>query len=340
VIEIDGAHGEGGGQIVRTASTLALLTGQPCRIRNIRQRRREPGLRTQHALGLRALADLCGARLEGANLGSSVVELWPGPLSGRTLTVRIPTAGSITLMLQTLLPLALAAKPGVALQFDGGATDTRFSPTLDYFRHVMLWFLRRMGVEPQITVSRRGYYPKGGAQMAVTVTPGTLAPLTLTARGRPESLTLFSSASRGLKGRRVAERQAEAATAVLAPMHMPLTAGIDYASSRSAGSALCIVAGFTNTVLGADSLGAPGKTAEQVGEEAAIALTEDLATDGCLDRHMVDQILIYMALATAESTVRVARITSHCVTNMWVIEHFLGGRFEVRDQFIRWIRSR
>jgi len=112
VIEIDGSYDEGGGQIVRTASTLALLTGVPCRILNIRQRRREPGLRLQHLLGLRALAELCEARLKGDQIGSSVIELFPGKIAGRNLNIKIPTAGSISLILQSLMPVALAASAG------------------------------------------------------------------------------------------------------------------------------------------------------------------------------------------------------------------------------------
>jgi len=282
------------------------------------------------------LAELCEARLKGDQVGSSVIELFPGKIAGRNLNIKIPTAGSISLILQSLMPVALAASPGVTINFDGGSTDTPFSPTLDYFRHVLLWFLKLMGIDLQIAVSRRGYYPKGGAQVAVAIKPALPKCLTITERGAPKGIALISSASSSLKARRVAERQIEAALATIEPLRMKVETSVDYASSISAGSALCIVAQFENTVVGSDSLGARGKMAEQVGREVATAIMEELASNGCLDRHMADQLLVYMALAGPGSCVSVSEITTHCRTNMRVIEQFLNGRFEVRHNFIRW----
>ncbi len=337
VIEIDGSHGEGGGQIVRTACSLAALTGKPCRIFNIRERRRKPGLMLQHLLAIRALAELCDASLAGDSIGSRELAFEPRRFASRELITRITTAGSITLILQAVIPASLVAPNPITIRFEGGATDTAMSPTLDYFRNVFLWFLRRMGVRVEINVSRRGYYPRGGAELGVEIAPARLAPLDLIERGPLRAVRVFSHAAGVLKARRVAERQARAALEVLGPLGVAPQVNLDYASSLAAGSATCVVAEFANTVIGADALGAAGKPAEQVGREAAVGLMGEVAAPACLDRHMADQILPYMALAGENGRVTVSEVTEHCRTNMWVIEKFLIGYFEVTRNLIGWI---
>ncbi len=175
VVEIDGSFGEGGGQIVRTAASLAVLTARPLRIFNIRQGRREPGLRLQHLHGLRALAELCGGTLSGDEVGSRELSFIPGRASARDLRVAIPTAGSITLVLQSLIPAALRWPEPITIRFEGGGTDTAMSPTLDYLRHVLLRFLERMGARVEIAVVRRGYYPRGGAEMSAAIAPARMS---------------------------------------------------------------------------------------------------------------------------------------------------------------------
>lgn len=336
MIEIDGAHGEGGGQIVRTAACLAALTGKSCRIFDIRQGRRQPGLRLQHTLAVRALAEFSRAGLKGDRVGSRELEFRPGNFLVQNLRIPIATAASITLMLQALMPAALSAPRPVTIVFDGGATDTAFSPTLDYFRHVFLWFMRAMGVDPRIDVARRGYYPPGGARVTATIEPARPRPLRLTSRGALRAVTIFSSAAEILGARDVAQRQAASAAGVLAHLAVPIETRIGYEPSLSAGSSLCAVARFENALAGADALGARGKTAEQVGTEAAGGLLRELAAPGCLDRHMADQILPYLAIAAGGSEVSVCELTEHCRTNMWVIERFIAGRFEVHENLIRW----
>ncbi len=336
VVEIDGSFGEGGGQIVRTASSLAVVTATPCRIFNIRQGRREPGLRLQHLHGLRALAELCGGVFSGDEVGSRELAFSPGHAGVRELRVAIPTAGSITLVLQSLIPAALRFTEPVTVRFEGGGTDTAMSPTLDYLRHVLLWIVSRMGIAPQIEVARRGYYPRGGAEILVRIIPSRLGAINAVERGALRRVSIVSSAAAVLRARRVAERQIEGATEALGALPLAPDSAIDYSPSRSAGSAVCVVAEFENTVVGADGLGARGKRAEEVGREAAQAFLREFESTACLDRHMADQILPYMALADGESAVTVSEITAHCRTNMWVIERFMPGRFEVNGNLIRW----
>jgi RNA 3'-terminal phosphate cyclase (GTP) len=336
VIEIDGSYGEGGGQIVRTACSLAVLTHSDVRIFNIRLSRPAPGLRPQHLLGVTALAEFSGGHLGGASVGSTELLLRPGRVSTGDLHLKLATAGSIPLILQTLIPASLNRSESVTVGFDGGATDTPFAPPLDYLSHVFLWFLERMGIGVEIAISRRGYYPKGGARLSARIRPARPTPLSLLDRGKLTTISLISQASESLKMRRVAERQLDGALNVPGLQSLPRECRSDYAPSISPGSSMCIAAHFDNAALGASCLGAPGKRAEEVGREAAQALLAEIESGACLDRHMADQILLYLALAGGQGPVTVAKITTHCKTNMWVIEKFLPGRFQVEGNLIRW----
>lgn len=336
MVEVDGAYGEGGGQIVRTACALAARTRQACRITNIRQARRAPGLRLQHVLAVRALRDLCRGSVIGDRIGSRELTFHPGAIAARGISVAIDTAASIPLIAQCLLPDLISAPGPLRLTFAGGATDTAFAPPYDYFRGVFLWFLQRIGIHVNVEAGRRGFYPAGGAQVSIKVTPAKPNRLILTERGQLKGIRLLSAASTLLKQRKVAERQVEGALRLLDAAPIAPEAVIEYVPSISPGSALCIIAEFERTVLAATALGARGKMAEQVGWEAAQRFVIELNSSGCLDCHMADQILPYMALAENSGCVTVSEITEHCRTNMWVIERFIDGKFEVQAQSIRW----
>ena len=176
MIEIDGSFGSGGGQILRTACALATVTKKPCHIFNIRAKRPKPGLMPQHLLGLQALTQLCKGRLEGDELGSEEIKFYPGEIYKDQIVVNIPTAGSITLILQALITPALFAPSTVKISFAGGATDTFFSPTIDHFRYVFLKIIEMMGAKVEINILRRGHYPEGGAKVEAKVSLLKLAP--------------------------------------------------------------------------------------------------------------------------------------------------------------------
>lgn len=336
VIEIDGAYGEGGGQIVRTACSLAALMRQPCHIINVRQARREPGLRLQHLLALQALRQLCGGSLIGDKVGSRDLTFRPGEVLARDISVRISTAASLTLIIQCLIPALLSAPRPVRVAFSGGATDTTFAPPLDYLRYVFLRLLRTLGIDVNVETVRRGYYPVGGAEVIIEIWPAKPQAIDVSTRGLLKRINLISSAAAILRRRRVAERQLEGALPLLRSLPLVPEGGTEYTPSVSAGSALCIVAEFERTILGASALGARSKPAERVGTEAAEQFLTEFNSNGCLDHCMGDQILPYMALAGRRSSVTVSKITEHCRTNIWVIEQFIEGKFEVQPERIRW----
>jgi len=337
MIEIDGATLEGGGQLMRTAVALAAVTKKPCRVFNIRKNRPKSGLMPQHLLGIQALAQLCKGRLEGDYLGSEEIKFYPGQTYRERISINIPTAGSITLVLQALIPPALFASTPIKISFDGGATDTFFSPTIDHFRYVFLKILEKMEAKVEINILRRGYYPEGGAKIEVTVFSPNLKTLNLTERSSLKKILVISGASNVLKDKKVAERQIAGVREILGKLKLPMEEKIEYYDTRCPGSQICLVAEFENTVIGTDNLGKLGKRAEDVGKEAALELLKEQKSGACLDKHLADQILPFIALASGKSQVTVSEITNHCQTNIWAIEKFIEGKFEIKDNLISWV---
>jgi RNA 3'-phosphate cyclase len=334
MIEIDGSTYEGGGQILRTACALSTVTQKPCRVFNIRKNRPKPGLMHQHLWGIKALAELCSGRLEGAELGSREIKFYPGQTYRDRILVKIPTAGSITLVLQTLIPPALTAPQPIKISFEGGATDTFFSPTIDYFQYVFLKVLEKMGSKIGINIQKRGYYPEGGAKVEVKTTPSKLKNLNLTERGKLKKILTISGASEFLKNKKVAERQLQGVREILGKLKLPVEEKVEYHQTQSHGSQICLVADFENTVIGTDNLGKLGKRAEDVGREAALELLKEQKTEACLDKHLSDQILPYLALAPGKSRITTSGITKHAQTNIWVIEKFIDRKFKIDGNLI------
>jgi len=346
MIEIDGSYLEGGGEILRTANALSVITKKDCHIFNIRKKRPKPGLRPQHLLGIQALAKLCNGRLEGDVLGSKEIKFYPGASYRNFIPINIPSAGSITLVLQTLVLPALFAPEPIKIIFNGGATDTFFSPTIDYFQYVFLRILKKIlypimngsgEAKIEINIIKRGYYPEGGAKVEVKVFPAKLKKLNLLERGKLQKILVISGASEFLKNKKVAERQIAGVREILGRLKLPVKEKIEYYKTQCPGSQICLIAEFKNTIIGTDNLGKLGKRAEDVGKEAAIALLKEQKSQACLDKHLADQILPFLALVSEKSNVTVSEITNHCKTNIWATEKFLDGNFEIKENLIKWL---
>ena len=355
MFDVDGSYLEGGGQILRTTCALSAITKKPCHIFNIRKGREKPGLMPQHLLGIQALAQLCNGSLEGDFLDSEEIKFYPGETYRDRVSVNIQTAGSITLVLQTLILPSLFVPSPIRMTFNGGATDTFFSPTIDYFRYAFLKILEKMTeVRPrgpskvggwgegcslaiETNIIRRGYYPEGGAKVEVTVRQTKLKNLNLTERGSLKKIMIISGASEFLKSKKVAERQLMGVREVLGKLKLPVEEKVEYDPTQCPGSQICLIAEFENTIIGTDNLGKLGKRAEDVGKEAALELLKEEKTNACLDKHLADQILPYIALAKGKSQFTVSKITNHFKTNIWVIEKFLEGTFKIEGNLIKWL---
>jgi RNA 3'-terminal phosphate cyclase (GTP) len=322
MIEIDGSYGRGGGQILRTSIALSAITEKPFKISNIRSGK---GLKAQHLTGIEAVKKITNGKLKNAILGSKEIEFIPGKIKSGEYKFDVGTAGSISLVLQALVPACIHADGEIILEITGG-THVKWSPTANYFQHVFCDFLDKMGIPIYIEILKYGFYPKGGGKIRVSIEPSKLKPLNLTERGKLLKNHVWSIATENLKKRNVAERQLEAAKKYFEFENE----NVEYVKSLSTGSSIHIHSHFENCKLGCNTLGELGKPAEKVGEECAILLKKQLDTNSCLDRWMADQILPFLALTCGK--VSVAEITNHCLTNIWVIEKFLPVKFTVNGK--------
>jgi RNA 3'-phosphate cyclase len=202
---------------------------------------------------------------------------------------------------------------------------------MDYFRFVFLKVLETMGVKTEIKILKRGYYPEGGAKTEAIIFPSKIKKLNLVERGLFKKIMVISGASDFLKPKKVAERQIFGVKEILGKLKLPFEEKIEYYDTRCPGSQIFLATEFENTIIGADNLGKLGKRAEDVGKETALGLLKEEKSGACLDKHSADQILPYLALAEGKSEVSVSEITNHCKTNMWVIEKFFEGKFEIKD---------
>lgn len=342
LVQLDGTYGEGGGSLVRTALAVSTLTGKGFSVTNIRKERSQPGLKAQHLHGILALQKICNAEVEGATLGSTNITYIPGSIKGGIYSVDIGTAGSMTLVLQSLLLPCCFADAPVQLELCGG-TDVSWSPTFDYFYHVCLpYYARFAAIECKLL--QRGFYPKGGGKLFVYVVPRhtrkdfstfedflhtlkqNYQPFDLTSPLQPRMIQGSSLASTLLQPAQVAERQASAAQAFLEKnLSIPVTFQISYHQTHSPGSSITLWTESQDGILGrlgSDALGKPQKPAEEVGEDAARQLFYELEAKAGVDAHLADQLLAIMALLPG-SKLKTSSITKHVITNSYVLEQFL-----------------
>ena len=192
-------------------------------------------------------------------------------------------------------------------------------------------------ISVNLNIKRRGYYPQGGAEIIAKIEPSKLRTIHLLKKKGVKEITIKSGAAKQLQDKNVAHRQVSGAKKVL-PDQLPIKEEENYHDTKCPGSHISLTADFSNAIIGTDNIVKLKKKAEKVGKEAALELLEQQKSDGCLDKHMADQILIYMALA-GNSKVTVSEITDHCKTNAWLIEKFLDGEFEIKDNKIKWEKA-
>lgn len=334
MIEIDGSIGEGGGQILRTSLSLACLTGRPIRIYNIRAERKTPGLKPQHLMSVTAAARVTHGEVRGATLGSGEVIFRPGPLSGGSFTFDVAaikaSAGSTGLIFQTIvLPLGFAHK-GSCLTIKGG-THVEWSPSADYLREIFLPVLSRTGLKITLENPVKGYYPMGGGEIDARISPLSrpLKPLRIIERGNLKRVSVLSTVANLPIS--IAERQIKRTLERLKGLAAEIECRTIEAKSPGRGTSLLILSEFENIRAGFTALGARGKRAEEVADEAVGDLLRYLNGKGAADPHLADQIILPIALGYGESAISTTEISGHLRTNMEVIKKFLDVKFSLQE---------
>lgn len=327
MIEINGSHGEGGGQILRTALALSAIEKKPFKIFDIRAGRKKPGLAAQHLQCVEAMAQICDAEVQGAEIGSSSLKFYPGEIKSGDYCFEIKTAGSTSLVLQTIfLPLSLANKPS-SITIRGG-THVPFSPCFNYLKEHWLYYLKKIGLDAEIEISRAGFYPKGGGEINIQIKhTGKVYPLELTARGRLLKVRGISAVSN--LDSDVADRQKKQAIRHLSEINIIPEIDVVDIPAFGRGTMLLLIGEFENSQCCYFSLGAIGKRAEKVADEACGELERFLATTAVIDEHLADQIILPLSLAKGHSRFTTPKITQHLLTNAEIINLFSNTKIDI-----------
>ncbi len=357
MLYIDGSYKSGGGQILRTALALSTLVHKSFSINKIRSGRPKPGFKPQHLNCIKALKMFTNCDAVGAEIGSTKLDFMPGKICVKNLNIDIKTAGSITLLLQSiLLPLMFGDKK-IKLNIKGG-TDVPWSMPIDYYCNIFVPIIRRFVNKFEIKTLKRGYYPKGGGEIELIIDPkyklkdfSTFEKfhkylleqnqlIQLTEQHHLIKINGVVNATKTLMQANVGERIKKSAEVELKRFGVPINIRVEYCDSFSDGCGIVLLATFSKDkneissiepiILGVDVLGKRGKKSEDVGKEAAQKLIKEIESGAAVDKNMCDNLLPFVALFGG--SMKTSEITNHTLTNIYTIEEFLGKVFDVDEE--------
>lgn len=324
-VTLDGSEGEGGGQVLRTSLALSMLTGRPLHINHIRARRAKPGLMRQHLVCVQAAAEISGAEVDGAELGSQTLAFRPGPVRAGDYRFAISSAGSCTLVLQTVLPPLLMAGAPSRIELSGG-THNPMAPPFHFLERAWLPLLRRMGGEVSLELKRHGFYPAGGGVVCASVRGGSrLQPLELTTRGplrEAYAESLVAGMPRGV-GQRELQVLQQALGWSAGQLRLP-----GMRQNEGPGNVLMATLVHEHTTEVFTQFGERGLPAEQVGARLLAELRDYQASTAAVGPHLCDQLALLMALAGG-GRYTASEMTEHSRTNCRVIQQFLPVQFDI-----------
>jgi RNA 3'-terminal phosphate cyclase (ATP) len=327
VVEIDGSFGEGGGQILRTSLSLSLVTGKPFRIDNIRAGREKPGLLRQHLTAVLAAAEVGGAKVEGATLGSQAITFAPGAVRPGEYRFAVGTAGSGTLVFQTVLPALMLASGPSKVIIEGG-THNHAAPPYHFLVRAFLPLVERMGPKFKMQFERYGFYPAGGGRFIAEIEPvRSLSPVHIGERGEIASRKVHAVVANLPK--HIGQREVETASRML---NWGTETHLVEATRESAGPGNVVMIEIQSnevTEIFTD-FGKLGVSAEKVAQNAAREAREYLVSNASAGEHLTDQLLLPMALA-GRGSFTALKLNLHARTNMDAIGKFLPAGFRTTD---------
>ncbi|HMO75711.1 MAG TPA: RNA 3'-terminal phosphate cyclase [Sphingopyxis sp.] len=328
MIIIDGSEGEGGGQVLRYACALSLLTGEPFRIDNIRGGREKPGLMRQHVTAIEAACVVGGAECSGLAVGSNSIAFRPGRVTPGDYHFAVGTAGSTALVLQTVMvPLMLAEAPS-RLVIEGG-THAMAAPPFEFIERTLLPVINRMGPAVSARLVRHGFFPRGGGRIEVDIAPAPLRPIECVARGALRRVAATAILA-GIPFD-VGDRELKTAARTLADWPAEAFATRQLPADQGPGNALLLEAEFDHVTEVMSAFGKIGIPAERLAKTAARRMAGYLACDAFAGPYLQDQLLLPFAMAGdgAFSTVKLSR---HSLTAAALVERFLGTGFRFTER--------
>ncbi|MBY9018434.1 MAG: RNA 3'-phosphate cyclase [Candidatus Lokiarchaeota archaeon] len=342
IIKLDGSIGEGGGSIIRLSAGFSTLFNQPIHIFNIRANRQKPGLRQQHLLGLRTLAELTNSDLSPCEVGSKEIKLIPGgPIQKSEINVNVNTAASLGLLLQPIQIASLSMKKsqGLSVNIHGGGTFGKWAPSLDYLRDVTYRVFKKAGLNIDIKINRHGFYPKGGAKVhcSISMETNSLKPINMTNLGNIELINGEIILSNHFQNKNnIGERIKNTILREIKKYHHKVNVKINcrYVSAHSQGLGLHLWANSdtgaiisTGTILGEKQI-----TSEQLGKLAVKELTKYIKNDIPVDNFTSDQLIALMVYSKSSSSIKVLEITSHTQTNLDLFKKFSKRNYNIRKE--------
>jgi len=328
MIRIDGSQGEGGGQILRSAITLSILTGQAMQIYAIRAHRSKPGLMAQHLKAVEAAMEISHATVEGAYLGSQSLTFQPGAIHAGRYLFEIGTAGSTSLVLQTIFTPLSVAQGASTVTLTGG-THVPWSPCYHYLAIHWLPYMQEIGFNADMSLETAGFYPQGGGRVKTNIrSTQKLTPLELVKRGRLLGIQGISAVSN--LDPNIATRQKHQALRRLEARCRDTKIKTIEMPSPARGTFLLLLAQFEYSRCCYFALGERGKPAERVADEAVDAMEAFLATDGAIDQYLADQLLVPLAITSGPSQLSTSKVTQHLCTNADIIREFLPVKINIQ----------
>lgn len=347
MILVDGSMGEGGGQILRSAITISTLIGKPMEIINIRSNRKDPGLKQQHVSTIQLLSRLFNISIENVTVGASRIKYKAHKnveigSENNNLVIDIGTAGSIPLLLQTIIPVVAIFQKNLTLRIQGG-TDVKYSPTIDYIRYLLRDILSRIGITFSINVIRRGFYPNGQGIVDVQIKKTSELHTIEFCNFKDTQPAIMSIA--GKLPRHVPDRQIEHAITTLEKKGIkPIKHISIIETSVSPGSSILVYSTSESGIyLGADYIGEKGIKAETIGHNAAKRFIADYESRACIDQFLADMLVLPLSFVKGESKYKISKITNHLLTNLELIKHINGLNYNIdkiaQKEFIVSIRG-
>ena len=319
-LKINGGYGEGGGQIIRSAITLSCITKRPIHLENIRKNRKVPGLRPQHLTSIKILQKVANAKVVGAEIGSTELKFIPDNIKNLELVEDVGTAGSISLILQVLIPVVAISQKKLSLTIKGG-TDVLWSPSIDYTRYVLRDAFSRMGIEFSFELIKRGYYPKGGGEINLQVYPSRVKSISFLQR-KTNSVKLICTFSK-LSIEKI-KNQIEEIKNKLTKENFIVEIEIKNQKAEDSGASLLIYSIDEDSIIGVDAL------FDKNTQRFDLDLDKFVKNSLGVDDNLADMLVVPASLGQKKTTFQVRKITKHLETNLFVTSKITGCKYGIR----------